>query len=307
MAYIEHSRHFYVNSHNRINQNDTHSSFTYKIDIPTDYQYTHVCLLNAQIPKSWYLVASGATFQLQEISSYVTITVPSKSYSATSFARVLTSLLNTNSPHSWVYAVTLPNRAQGDTAKFTYTVTGNSGSQPSFTFNTHLYEQFGFDSGTVATFSASSLTSTNVFRFQADETLYIQSDMCTNGSDSILASIVAIVPDFSTIQYTCPNVRAYSKRLVTQNSSSFYFKITNEDFQLKELNGLNVTFDVLVWRKSKALDAIPELLKYTVTKDEAINAKQDAQSVQQQPQKLPLIELTSRNGQISSNLLDPRT
>lgn len=265
MSFIQSQRMYYIDSHNRIT--GTHSQFSYKIDMPKDKEYTHCCLMSASIPKSYYLIASGYnTFTLNENKSSAIITVPPGNYSATSFKTTLTTLLNTASPNGWIYAIALPNSLTGaNTGKFTYTVSGNSGNQPSFTVTTNVYEQLGFDPNTTNNFVGDTLTSINVIKMQLEDTLYIHSDLGSNGSDDILNEIfVSNSVDYSTIKYQCPDVDAYSKELQTINSSVFSFWITNEDSQVMNLNGLNVVFTLLLYRKDPIFKNIKDYIKIRV-------------------------------------------
>ena len=117
--------------------------------------------------KSYYLVQSGQnTFTLVEGTSNAIITIPVGNYSRSSFQIQLQSLLNSSSPHSWTYAISIPNTLiTGDTGLYTYTVTGNS-SQPQFIIGSYLYEQLGFNANTTYMFSSGTLTSVNVVKFQ---------------------------------------------------------------------------------------------------------------------------------------------
>src|SRR2546423_12123643 len=124
---------FYVNSRNRISGTD--SDFSYYFDMPKDSKYNKVCLLQASIPKSYYMVQAGEHFTLQEGKLTAQITVTPANYSRKSFAAVLQSSLTTNSPNGWSYVITYTNTSTiGGTGKYTYTVSGNSGTQPALSF-----------------------------------------------------------------------------------------------------------------------------------------------------------------------------
>src|SRR3954470_22945414 len=125
MSLITSKRLFYVDSHQRIS--GTHSNFTYQLDYKNE-DYDYCVVLQATIPKSYYLIQSGQnTFTLQEGGSAATITVPIGNYSRSSFQSQLQSLLNSLSPNHWTYAISIPNTLiTGDTGLYTYTVTGNT-------------------------------------------------------------------------------------------------------------------------------------------------------------------------------------
>ncbi len=235
------NRHFvYVDSHNKLASQDTDASFSYAISFPDDTSYDSVAVLNALIPKSYYLVPSGLnTFTLKELGVSTTITIPIGCYTITGFMNVIIPLLNTASTllgHNWVYTVTLPGTTTTQTGKLTFNVTGNGLNQPSFIMlgTNNIFKLFGFNKNTTNTFVGNNITSINVVKFQVEDRLFINSDMVkgtTNVSNSILQEInVQASPDFSTIIYDniCPEY--YSKPLLgKKNIYNFWF--TNEDGQ----------------------------------------------------------------------------
>src|SRR5665647_33367 len=217
MSYIVSSLTFYVNSRNRIAGDD--ANFCMMVPIPAGSKYTHVCVLDMAIPKSYYLIQAGFnTFTLVEGLIQTTISIPPGNYSRRSLQAVLITLLNAGSPNHWVYNVTYPNTAtQADTGKFTFTVTGNS-SQPSILCTINVFEVLGFNTNSTNVFVSNSLTSTNVIKLQLEDTLFLHSDLATSGHDDVLVSIHSDGPDMSIMQYKCTDVQAYSKKLNTTNS-----------------------------------------------------------------------------------------
>ena len=43
---------FYIDSQNRLNEADTSSNFTVRVDMPPMNKYNRICVLQASIPKS---------------------------------------------------------------------------------------------------------------------------------------------------------------------------------------------------------------------------------------------------------------
>lgn len=114
MSIISSKRLLYIDSHARLS--GTHNNFTYQLDYKGEvYDY---CVLQASIPKSYWLIQSGQnTFTLDEISNQVTITIPVGNYSRSSFAYQLQYQLNTDSPNDWTYQISIPNSSlTGDTS-----------------------------------------------------------------------------------------------------------------------------------------------------------------------------------------------
>lgn len=244
---------FYINSANRVE--GTNTDFSYNIGFPPASRYTRCCLLQAMIPKSFYNIPSGKnTFVLKEGAFEVTITITPSNYNRKSLKIAVVALLNTNSPTGWTYAMTYPNvSTEGDTGKYTWTVSGNGGVQPSFIFSSSstIYEGLGFASSSTNSFSSDSLSSSNVINLSHESSIYIHSDIVTNGtSDNILQDIyVADSPTFSSIQFIQQNMKTYTKRLsLNDNKSNVYkFRITDEDDNVIDTNGVNCVMTILVY------------------------------------------------------------
>src|SRR5690625_6031779 len=103
MSILRTKKLYYINSRNRVN--GSNENFTYKIELPTPNHFDHVCVMQAVIPKSYYLVQEGQnTFTVTiyvKVSGVVhpgaphVITVPPGNYTRRTFQNVLQSLLNT--------------------------------------------------------------------------------------------------------------------------------------------------------------------------------------------------------------------
>lgn len=245
---------FYIDSDLRLSpETSTSSSFSYILYLPQDA--THVSVMQATIPKSYYLVQSGNnTFTLKHgVTTYV-ITIPIGNYSMRKFKATLTSLLNAAS--AFVYTVTYPGMSDdsAETGKFVYTVTGNAGVQPQFIFpsTSTLYRQMGFEEASTNTFVADTLTSTNVLDFDLVSAIYILSDICEAGvnqqqSSSVLQEIFAQ----NTVTYArigflnpCPELTA---KPLMKDRTVFTFSICDNDSRPLNLNGLQINLSLLVF------------------------------------------------------------
>lgn len=255
----------YVDSSNRASGTD--SDFIYNIALPSDQEFTHVCLLNALIPKSYYLIQRGFnTFQLREGATIITVTVPIGNYILNAFRTTITTLLNNASPNGWVYSVTYPPSSGPDTGKFTYSVAGNS-SQPSLIFGDVLYEPFGFLPSTVNTFISGSLESVTVIKLQSEDRLIIHTNLVNNpNQDNIIISINAanIVP-FSSVQWINPDGAYRSHRLNGSNCSAASFSLSNERGIPLDLNGLNQNFTLMFFKQDNIFDVIRNFIKILST------------------------------------------
>ena len=259
---------FYVNSRNRTSGTD--SDFSYYFDVPKDSKYNKVCLLQASIPKSYYMVQPGEYFTLSEGLNTTQIAVSPANYTRKSFAAVIQASLTTNSPNGWVYVITYNTSSTvGDTGKYTFTVTGNGVIQPSFIFTTDndLYSQMGFNDGSTNVFVGNSLISTNVINLQRENTLFIHSDIVRGDNNNILQEIYAAdSPDYSSVTFLQQTVEAYSKDITFNSSNTYNFYLTNENGDKMDLNGQNINFTLLMYKSNDIYDMIRQFLKFQIIK-----------------------------------------
>ncbi len=283
MSYFINSATFFVNSRDRINGTD--SNFSFLLPYSQNANYDRVTVLAMAIPKSYYLIQIGFnTFLLQEDDILTTITIPPGNYSRRSLQTVLISLLNAGSPNYWTYGVSYPNNLiEADTCKFTFSVTGNA-SQPAIICTENVFEVLGFNTNSTNTFVDNSLTSTNVIKLQLEDTLFLHSDIGSNGRDGIIASIYSAAPDLSILNYTCPDVQAYSRKLVSGNSNVFHFSLLNEDGRIIETNGQNINFIILLWSRENVYNLIRDTIHLSILE------KQDPKNPE-----LPLLENDEKN------------
>lgn len=265
MGLIENSRIYYINGGDRISGNS--SDFGYSFIIPEHEQYDRCVLLQASIPLSYYLIQDGFNvFQLQEgASPLVKITVPRGNYSAISLQTVLTDLLNTASPNTWIYTITMPNSyTVASTGCYTFTVSGNGTTQPAFIFGTHMTEVFGFDINSINTFQSDTLV-TNVLNIIPEAGLYIHSDMVLGDSDVLQEVYSNNTIPFSMITFTCPDVEAYSKALATNTTNTFKFSLQNELHQILNLNNQNMLLTIMLYKKNNIDSIFKKYLEYSLT------------------------------------------
>lgn len=258
---------FYVYIDSRKRLSGTDSNFTVAIPLPDDHSFTHVTLLNALIPKSYYLIQAGFnTFQLQENTSIVTITVPIGNYTLSTFQSTISNLLSSNSPNGWTYSLSYPNSTLPDTGKFTYTVSGNS-SQPSLIFGPDLFEPFGFLQNSNNTFVNNTITSTCVIKLVSEDRLILHSSLVNNPNlDNILISINSAtnIP-FSSISWInfAPEYRSH--KLVNNSIKVASFSLTDEGNRLLDLNGLNMNLTLAFYRKDNIFDIIRNFIRLLIT------------------------------------------
>lgn len=244
---------YYINSRNGLLETDTTNDFHVILDIPPLHNYTHIVLLQAEIPKSFYLIQAGRndSFILDEDGVEYLITIPEGNYKLKGFIKQLETLLNSTGVYT--YTMTYPTFTQVQTAKFTFTVSNNGGIQPKFKFNNSAetaYELMGFDIGSTNTFSGDTLKSSNIINFGGEDILMIHSNTINNQGDDLLQEIYAgTTPWYGSIVYQCTDVEAYAKRLVYSKNNLYRFSLRNDDGDLINLNGINMMLTIMLFEK----------------------------------------------------------
>jgi hypothetical protein len=234
--------------------------FTYKINIPKNREYTHVSLLQASIPKTYYLVREGAnSLILTEDSSTVSIDITPGNYSMHSFRSVLQSLLTSHSPNGYTYIVSQPNTStQSSTGKYTITVSGNGLIQPiiSFPSSSGIYAQCGFAEGSSNQFAADTLVSSRVVNFNNITGLMVLSNMIEGiGADSrhgsaVLQEIYQFnTTDYSNVGFQNADPLNTAKPLISSHPDVVEFSITDLDDNVINFNGGSVNFSLIIFKK----------------------------------------------------------
>jgi len=228
----------YINSKNRISGTD--SKFTYKIEFPPNSTYNRVCVNSIKIPKSYNLISEPDNyFILKEVASESKIYINEGNCGRRDFVRLIERNMNLISPNQWKYTIDYAGIGEIDDGKLTFRVTGND-SQPSLIMVNGLFEQLGFDRGSTTVFEGNKLRSANQILFQAEDTLFLHSDMIKNSKRSVLQHIfVSGSPAFSGIIWECQNEFLNCKPL-DGLSELVSFTLTDEDDSPMNLNGQNM-------------------------------------------------------------------
>ena len=241
---------YYINSDNRTNINDISSAFSMKIEMPVNHNYDHMCLLNASIPKSYYMIEKGYnTFYIQELGISYLVSLNIGNYSKNIWLTEIARALNAATSHNalWVYTVGFNNII----GKIIYSVSGNTG-QPAIITNSNVYEQLGLSKNATTPFIANTLISTNVMKLQLEDCLKI---VCGGVSSSIannsgiLQDVLVNTQDYSAITFQQYSIDLNSRRLQPTKNNVFRFSICNENLRVIDLNGLNVNYTVLFYKK----------------------------------------------------------
>ena len=275
---MERFQHYYIDSSKRTSGTDGH--FSYELRLPPDNNFDHVCLLQCNIPVSYYLIQDGFNyFYLREYDKDTRVEIPVGNYTANSFKNVVGQLLNDMSPHHWTYKMEIPNAfITTSTAKYTFQVAGND-EQPSLVFasakESTVYQQFGFSPGSVNTFENNMLLSTNIVDFINEHSIFIHSDIIQCDNNDVLQEVYSSnTSPLSNIAYICPNYEQCSKRLRTNKSSTYTFAITDEDGIEMDFNGINVIMTIVLYKKDDTMKKLLNYFKYRLLQEQQASALQ---------------------------------
>ena len=73
--------------------------------------------------------------------------------------------------------------------------------------------------------------------------------------------------DYSTITYLCPDVEGYAKPLAANKQNIYTFYLTDEDGNEIDLNGQNVVFTLLLFKKDPMNQLVKHFLKLTLVQN----------------------------------------
>ena len=265
MNYLENKQILYVDSH--LKQNGSHSDFSYILDVEIDNQFDSVVLLDASIPKSAYIVSSSNNeFTLDEGGVPRTITLPVGNYNRASFKAVLLGLLNAG---AYNYTISYDNASRSeDNGKYVFTIV-ETGVDPIFEFGADgPYYQMGFEPNSSNSFVSETLTSVNVSNFRFQSVYFLQSDICQNNNNNILQNIISTQSnDFNYINWVNTIPETYAKDFIRDKANLYNFRLVDEDKKPIDLNGVNITFTLCLFKKNKIDQLIKNYIKHQTMKN----------------------------------------
>lgn len=262
---------FHVNSANRTA--GTNSSFEYELKLDKNNEYTHCCVLDVSIPKSYYLVVDGRnSFDIverdtktQAVISTDTVTFDEGNYNLNSLMATLEAKFVGGLSE---YSASFPNtNTQVQTGKLTFTRV-NMVNDIEFEFKDDAFAQiFGFSRSSVNQFTnnggTGTLISTSILDLQLESTLFIHSDLVDNINDSVLIEVFSSSnANLSNISYHVADVEAHSKKITHSGSNSYKFSLRDEFGQLVPLNGISLLITLLVYEKSNIDELTRKYIKY---------------------------------------------
>jgi len=254
----------YIDSKKRLAGSD--SSFKYEIKYPPGMTYKYVCVLRVSIPKTYYIINKPHNyFILREVKDGVQsesrIEVPIGNIGRSKFVEHMIHYLNVNSSYHWTYNITYASYDDFDDGKFGFTVEGkDEKDSAALVFHDGLYEQFGFDRNSVNEFDNDGfLESSGVVKFQAEDILYLHSDLVQKAKRSILQDVYAAnTPTSSNIVWECHSLECNSKELNGNNEGPM-FSLTDENFMPIDLNKGNMCITLLFYNQGTPFPGTPRL------------------------------------------------
>ena len=234
----------------------TNSNFISKpIDLGIN-KYNAVCIVQASIPKSYFNMPNNYnTFTLVELGIPITISVPIGNYTKINLATKLSSLLTTASTtlgNNWIYKCTYPDYTEADDFRFTFTVSGNAGNQPSFIFlDNSPFRQLGFEVDTYI-FVANVLKSINAINLSYILRAFIKSNIVSETTDNILEEILNVgsFPPQSIVYFQQYNFDMNSKPLERNINNSWNFYLEDSFNQPIDLNGVPWAFTLCFFQRT---------------------------------------------------------
>ena len=267
MSLIKSQQIIHINSAFR--NSGTDSDFTYTIPIKPDNEFTHCAVISVSIPKSYYLIPDGEnTFIIRENQTDYTVTIPPGNYNITSFIYVLNNLFTGSISH---YSVSFPDsKTEAQTGRMTFSHVNAQGHSSCFIFqNNHLPEVMGFARGSTNEFvhvgNTSTLISSNVCNFQRESTIFLNSDIGSNGgqNDILLELFASGNADLSNINFeNNGNLEEHSKLLTNNLTNNVRFSLSDEFRSGIALNGINMLITLCFYQKEDINRLLTGFIKY---------------------------------------------
>ncbi len=253
---------YFVNSNG---QNVIHAT----IPIPREKNYTHICVTQATIPKSFYLLQEDATLTIQEpLGATFNMTFPKGNYSSLDTKDELNTQLNANL--NYTYTITGPfEKSFGSDGKFTIIVTNNNGDQPLIkSSHADLTRIMGFaDTGVYESFVNDQWRSTYQVNFQKYSSVAIISNIVERNLLQIINTENS--PYNSAMVYQSQDLFLNSKKLITHESNVYSFQLVNgTDFsEAINLQGQSYTFEIMLWRMKNPSQILSSYIYYRYRQD----------------------------------------
>ena len=100
---------------------------------------------------------------------------------------------------------------------------------------------------------------------QREDCIYIKSDIVAGEAEGILQEVYSQnSSDFDNVVFINHNVSLYSKQMNGNNDNTFRFFLTNENGDVLDLNGQDITFSLCVYKKDQTNEMLQTYIKHVV-------------------------------------------
>lgn len=250
----------------------TNSIVNTTLNIDPNKGYTHVTVSSCSIPKTFYVLPNNCSLIINEGKTAYTFNFMAGNYTINSFISIFNTSIST-SGCSYTYSVSYPNRnTQVDTGFFTFTVSNNSGIQPSFfTSNIYLGNIMGILENVVYNFSGNTLTSSTQINYQSYDELVLKSDIVSNKM-SLLQEIYSADDLYqSSILWQNNNLQLNAKILNPLASNNYTFSLLDGDGNTINLNGNPWSMVICVFKISNIEKVIKDYIQLQLIKEKMGN------------------------------------
>lgn len=272
MPRITNKQYFYLNSNNRVS--GTSSDFLATIPNLPSWDVTHVSVVQASVPKTYYLIdTNNDNIVLDEDGSQQSITLTHGNYTLRQWLAEVTAQLNANSPNGYTYALSFPGSTSPQTGKIQFSTASPVGGAHviSFIFTDECYEQFGFSENSTNTFTYDSgtyyLTSDNCIKLQSEDALFLRSDLTIDNDACLTEIFTGATNDFTSYTFQNQDPEATAKRIVFNRSDVYHFYLQNEENKNMNLNGINFVASLMFFKiedDEEDRQLLRDALKYLV-------------------------------------------
>jgi hypothetical protein len=240
----------------------------YVLNLDQNIKYNNICVTSCSIPKTYYVLNSDCSLLVNENGNIIEIPFLKGNYTVKSFKNILKILMDSRCSYS--YEITYPDtNLTEDDGKYTFTVRGNSGIQPTFKINDlYLSKVMGFDKDVEYGFIDDRLKSVNVLNFQSYDEILIKS-LNVKNREGLLQEIYSNADQYnSSISWSNNDLLANAKTINTLNNNTLNISIQNGDGDYIYLNGNEWSVVVCIFETSHFEDKVLDYIKMKIYMDE---------------------------------------
>lgn len=235
------AQHFVVDSKFRL-AGGTSSDFHYRIELNPAKTYTRITVAQIVLPVTFYQITTqNNTFKLTEGVNQYTVTMPVGNYNIESLKSQLQTQMNAVGANT--YTVTSRNTAiEPQDNKLTYSYTGTQTPVFITEISNRLSEMMGLSLGVSHELNL-TLVSDKAYSLNVEQSIFLWSDAVADQqplSINLDNGIGGGTLSRSSLDYIND-----SRPLRISRGNVYSFRLTNEDLEPIDLNGQNMTLELL--------------------------------------------------------------